>query len=59
MQYFKGMGKRYELPIYITGNLNKAIVLIIFIMAIYWIFSGNKTSVKIDNDNLKDKDFYG
>jgi hypothetical protein len=59
MKYFAGMGKRYDLPIYINGNLNKVIVLILFIMAIYWIFSGNKSAITEDDENLKDKDFYG
>lgn len=60
MKYFGSMSKRCELPIYINGYLNKVVVLVIFIMAIYWIFTGNDNSInKEKNNKSKDKDFYG
>lgn len=62
MKFFNGMGKRYELPVYIDGYFNQGIVFIVFTISIIWIFSGNNEGIsnELEQDNqIKDKDFYG
>lgn len=59
LKHFYNMGKRCKIPVYIEGNFNFLIILLMFVGTLYWAFTSNSNKIEEKTELTKDKDFYG